>query len=90
MTALHSDKQQYEIERNMAAFELKLPELVLTHHGKYAVLRHQAVSGIYDTLHDAHLSAEQQYTDGLYSIQKITQHPENLGIFSHAGLHAQT
>ena len=74
----------------MIAFELKLPELVLAHHGKYAVLRHQAVRGIYDTLHDAHLSAEQQYTDGLYSIQKITQHPESLGIFSHAGPHAQT
>ena len=85
-----NDKQQHEIEHNMIAFELKLPELVLAHHGKYAVLRHQAVRGIYDTLHDAHLSAEQQYTDGLYSIQKITQHPESLGIFSHAGPHAQT
>ena len=85
MAALQTDKQQEEIERNMAAFELKLPELVLTHHGKYAVLRHQAVRGIYDTLHDAHLSAEQHYTDGLYSIQKITQRPESLGIFSHAG-----
>lgn len=90
MSQAEKDKQQHEIERNMAAFELKLPELVRTHHGKYAVLRHQAVSGIYDALHDAHLSAKQQYTDGLYSIQKITQHPENLGIFSHAGPHAQT
>ena len=84
------DQLQDQIERNMVAFEKTLPDLVRSHHGKYAVLRHQTVTGLYDTLHDAHLSAEQHYTDGLYSIQKITTHPENLGIFSHAGPQSQT
>ena len=85
MTDPEQDQLQEQIERNMVAFEKTLPELLQSHHGKYAVLRHQAVTGLFDTLRDAHLSAEHQYTDGLYSIQKITQTPENLGILSHAG-----
>ena len=84
------DQLQDQIERNMVAFEKTLPDLVRSHHGKYAVLRHQTVTGLYDTLHDTHLSVEQHYTDGLYSTQKITTHPENLGIFSHAGPQSQT
>ena len=78
-----------EIERNMAAFEKHLPALVHRYKWQYAVLRKQAIVGIYDTLHDAHLSADKLYADGVYSIQKITQTPENLGIFSNAGLHTQ-
>ena len=59
----------------MAAFEKHLPALVHQHNGQYTVLRKQAIVGIYDTLHDAHLSADKLYADGVYSIPKMTQTP---------------
>ncbi len=76
-------KYQDQVDKNYEAFQKALPTLQ-AHAGKYALLRDEEIIAIYDTLSDAVATAEKFYPDGLYSIQKITADPVDLGYFSHA------
>lgn len=73
-----------EIDRNLEAFKAQLPALLEQHKGRYALLRHQEIVGVYDTIRDAQLTGRTFYEDGLFSIQKVTAEPVNLGFFSYA------
>ena len=73
------------IEKNFAFFQSKLPELMRDHGNRYALLRDEKIIALYDTSRDADLTGAMLFKDDLYSIQKVTQTPVNLGIFSCAG-----
>lgn len=75
---------QTEIDGNLEAFQEYLAELLNTHRDKYALLRHREVVGLYDTAGDAQTAGRQLYGDELFSIQKVSDEPLKLGIFSHA------
>ena len=76
--------RQIEVDRNLEAFRPQIPELLKTHAGKYALLRHQAIVGFFDTLPDALVTGQKLYTDQLFSIQEVTETSVDLGFFSHA------
>lgn len=76
--------RQIEVDRNLEAFREKLPELLLTHRGKFALIRHREVTGIFDTLMDALIAGQKLYSDQIFSIQEITEKFIDLGFFSHA------
>ncbi len=80
-------EHQAEVESNFAKFKELLPVL-LDRTGKYALLRHGALVEIYDTFADALKTANAFYEDGLFSIQKITDKPIDLGLRSRA-LHSR-
>jgi hypothetical protein len=46
-------KRDQEIRRNFGAFRELLPELIKTHAGKFAVVRHGQIVEFFDTLSDA-------------------------------------
>lgn len=73
-----------EVQKNFEAFEKLLPDLVEEHSGKYALIRHQKIVAIYSTVEDAVQTGQSFYDDGLFSVQKITSTPIDLGFFSHA------
>ena len=73
-----------EIDRNLEAFKAQLPALLEHHKGRYALMRHQEIVGVYDTIRDAQLTGRKFYEDGLFSIQKVTAEPVNLGFFSYS------
>ena len=73
-----------EIQANFAAFEEKLPDLVSTHKGKFALMRHREIIEFFDTARDAFLTGQQLYGDGLFSVQEVVALPVDLGFFSHA------
>lgn len=73
-----------EIERNLFAFLPKLPELLPQHEGSYAILRNQEIAGIHKKLSEALKEAEAEFSDGLFSIQRVTDKPLELGMFSSA------
>lgn len=73
-----------EIDRNLEAFKAQLPALLEQHKGRYALMRRQEIVGVYDTIRDAQLTGRTFYEDGLFSVQKVTSEPVNLGFFSHA------
>lgn len=76
--------KQEEVDRNFEFFQKKLPELLKEHRGKYALIRDQQIISFYDTAQDAQTSGEQQYSDGLFSIQRVTEDVGDLGFYSHA------
>ncbi len=73
-----------EIEKNLRFFKSKLSTLLENHRGRYALLRHEEIFGIYDTVRDAKITGDNFFDDGLFSIQKIIDQPSDLGFYSHA------
>jgi hypothetical protein len=73
-----------EIDKNYTFFQSKLPQLLEHHRNRFALLRHQEIVGIYDTVRDAKVTGDKFFSDGLFSIQQIEGEALNLGYFSHA------
>ena len=78
-----TQKHQDEVDRNYERFKELVPSLLEKHRGKYALMRHGEIVEIYATADDAMKTGHKFYDDGLFSIQKITVTPEDLGFFSH-------
>lgn len=72
------------VEKNYQAFKRLLPDLMKKYANRHAFMRHEKVIGIYSTARDAVLTGRTFYEDGLFSVQKITAQPVDLGYFSHA------
>ena len=80
-----TDKEiEAEINKNYKVFEGQLPDLMNSQPGKFALMRNKKIMQFFDSAGDAMIYAEAQYSDGLYSIQKITVRTTDLGYFSHA------
>jgi hypothetical protein len=74
-----------EVEQNYAAFMKELPSLLPTQRGKFALMRQGKIVEFFDTARDAHVAGRELYkTDGLYSVQEVTDVSADLGFFSHA------
>ena len=78
-----SDKQD-QVDRNYESFQKRLPDLLQTHAGKFALMRDGEVVDIFDSMADAARAGRRLYPDGLFSVQKITDQKVDLGYFSHA------
>jgi hypothetical protein len=76
--------RQSEIESNLRFFLAELPKLVLTHRGKFALLRHQTLIAFFDTPLDAVSAGNAQFPDRIFSIQQVTESSIDLGFYSHA------
>ena len=79
-----NDELDREIQRNLFAFRPRLPDLLPEHEGSFAILRDQEIAGIYERLSEALKDAQGRFADGLFSIQRITDKPQELGMFSSA------
>ncbi|MEM7665379.1 MAG: hypothetical protein AAF250_05940 [Pseudomonadota bacterium] len=78
------DTLDREIQRNLFAFLPKLPDLLPEHEGSFAVLRDQQISSIHKLLSAALKEAHSKFDDGIFSIQRVTARPQELGMFSSA------
>lgn len=76
--------RQIEVDRNLEAFRQRLPDLLSTHAGQYALLRHREITGFFDTLTEALVAGQKLYSDQMFSIQEVTEASVDLGFFSHA------
>lgn len=74
-----------EIERNLFAFLTMIPSLLQEHEGEYAVLKNKQIIGLFSKLSEALKVADEAIPDGLYSIQRVTDRPVELGFYAHAG-----
>ena len=74
-----------QIDLNYKAFQEKLPELMKTHAGKFALLHDGEVVAFFDSAGDAYFAGTKMFTGGQsFSIQEVVQQPINLGFFSYA------
>lgn len=72
-----------QIEKNYKAFQEKLPSIMESHRGKFALMRDGEIVDFFDTARDAYIVGQKLYPDG-FSIQEIIETPVDLGFFSHA------
>ena len=79
-----ADSQDHEVQRNLYAFLPKLPQLLPEHEGSFAVLHDQQIESIHKKLSDALKAAHSKFADDRFSIQKVTEKPLELGMFSSA------
>jgi hypothetical protein len=77
------DREQ-ELETNFAEFEKLLPTFQAQDNGKYVLMRYGKTVNIFDSNKDALIFAQAQFSDGMYSIQQITNKVMDLGYFSYA------
>ena len=74
---------QTEIDQNFEAFEAQLPSIIKSHRGKFALMHNKEIVSYYSTWEDARTTGE-KFFSGVYSVQEVTDQPEDLGFFSHA------
>jgi hypothetical protein len=77
--------QQSQIEQNFQVFEQRLPALLKTHRGQFALMRDGEIVEFFDTARDAYVAGQKLFAqDNLFSIQEVIATPADLGWFSHA------
>jgi hypothetical protein len=75
---------QEEVDRNYEAFIKELPNIIRDHRGQYALMKNGRIINYFSTAADARMAAEAFITDGLFSIQQVTDAPIDLGYFNYA------
>jgi hypothetical protein len=78
-----SEHQQH-IEQNYAAFQAQLPQLVIRHRGKFALMRNGEIVEFFDTARDAYVAGQKLFPQMPFSVQEVIETPVDLGYFSHA------
>ena len=78
------DAKRQEVSQNYEAFQEMLPELLETHRGKFALIRHGEVIQHFDSVRDAVVYGQEKFEDGLFSVQEITDRVIDLGFYSYA------
>jgi hypothetical protein len=78
------EAQRAEVSSNYQVFAAALPDLVASSEGKFAVLHHRELIGVFDSFATALAYCRETFLDGLYSIQEITLEPLDLKWFDDA------
>jgi hypothetical protein len=78
--------QQQEVDQNYEAFKKRLPELLKSEAGRFALMHNQEVIACFDTSRDALQAGRKLFASKHFSIQEITRQAVDLGYFSHASV----
>jgi hypothetical protein len=76
-------RQRLEVDRNYDAFTRMLGGIIKMHRDQLALMRDEEIVGFYDTPHEALEAATRLFSDGIFSIQEVTDEPIDLGFWSH-------
>ncbi len=76
-------KIQETVDANYEAFSKRLPELLKTNPGQFALLRDQEIVEFFSSAREAAQHGERTFDDGLFSVQEVTDEAVDLGWFSH-------
>jgi hypothetical protein len=78
------DSKIAEITRNEAMFSKILPTLLGERQGQYALMRDEKIIGFYPSAMEAQTEGHNRFSDGRFSIQKVTEEVEHLGRYAYA------
>lgn len=77
-------RQKLEVDRNYDAFMRILSSILAEHRDEYALMRDEKIVGFFKRPGDANRAGVETYSDGIFSIQEVTDEPIDLGFWSHA------
>jgi len=81
------ERQKLEVDRNYDAFTRMLGKLLPQHRDQLALMRDGEVVGFFGKPREAREAGERMFTDGIFSIQEVTDEPIDLGFWSHVAIH---
>ena len=73
-----------EIKRNAASFAELLPKLIGKYEGQYVLMRDREIVAFYPSAMEAQSAGHAKFSDGRFSIQKVTEDVEHLGRYAYA------
>jgi hypothetical protein len=77
-----TDAIQTEVDRNYDFFQRNLSGYLGEHAGEFALLKSAKVIDFFEGPGDAYREGLRRFSDGLFSIQPVTNEPVELGFFS--------
>lgn len=77
------DEQQKQVEANYEAFQKRLPDLLGSYRGKFALMRDREIIEFFDTARDAYIAGLLVYENEMFSLQEVNDEPVNLGWYSY-------
>lgn len=80
-------RQRLEVDRNYDAFVRMLGSLLPERRDQLALMRDRKIVGFYQTPREALEAAADKFSDGIFSIQEVTDEPIDLGFWSHVASH---
>lgn len=75
---------EIEIDANFDYFQRHISKFVEDNYGKFALLKSGRIVDFYESLFEAEKKGENEFPDGIFSIQEVTNEPVDLGFFTHA------
>lgn len=81
--------RESQADINFTAFNEKLPTLLETHRGKFAVMHNAEIVRFFDSLGDAVRFGAESFGDD-FSVQEVTTRNVNLGCHTYAVMHLPT
>ncbi|MBC6413177.1 MAG: hypothetical protein GDA39_10060 [Hyphomonadaceae bacterium] len=79
-----SSEKRKELKKKFDVIREKMAELLRVHRNEYALMRHGEIIEFYSSWQDAYKTGKKFYDDDLFSVQKISDQPVDLGVFSRA------
>jgi hypothetical protein len=84
MTNFIARTRKQAIDENFEAFQQILPQILIAHHGKVALLRDRKLQGVFDTSVEAIRVGKERYPDKMFSVSTVEKpQPVSLGWYSH-------
>jgi hypothetical protein len=80
-------RQRLEVDHNYDVFTRVLASLLPEHRDQLALMRDGQIVGFYKSPREALEAATKKFSDGIFSIQEVTDEPIDLGFWSHVAPH---
>jgi hypothetical protein len=76
------DELRIEVDRNYDYFQRNLAVLLKDHSGQYALLKAEKIIAFYDGPGIAYRAGLAQFPEKIFSVQQVTDEPDELGCMS--------
>ena len=83
METMVATMEATEVDRNFAAFQRELPDLLVSHPGKFALMHNGAVVDFFASMGDAARQGRTLFGE-TFSVQEVASKNESLGFYSYA------
>ena len=74
--------QQQEVDANYAVMQEKITDIIADHEGQYALMKDKQIVEFFDSWEDAIKYGNNQYDNGIFSVQKVSNEVVSLGMLS--------
>ncbi|UZK68465.1 hypothetical protein OKW76_10370 [Sphingomonas sp. S1-29] len=76
------DIQRQQVDINYDAFQRSLQSIIRDHRDQYALMRDRVIVDYFDNPGAAYDAGMARFSDGIFSIQEVTDEPIELGFWS--------